>query len=271
MSVPGSIMRHSPGRSFAARSRLVAALSLTAVPALDVTRPATLGAQRSRARASITGVVVDTTLTPVPGTIVSIVGTKLAAISDLRGRFVIRDIAPELQVVSLKRVGFVPKYFHLELQPSDSLDFEIEMTPTPHQLPVVLVEEKAAKGPVYKPEHLSYTTKFDDFYIRRSRGSGRYYTREELASSGATDLIDLFRSVPGARIALIGYDRVIRFDGCPTPWLYVDGVKAGNGLYALPELRLGEVEAVEIYTHGASLPPDAAGGCAAVFVWMRTR
>jgi Carboxypeptidase regulatory-like domain len=264
-------MRDWSSSSFTASRRLLAGLALAGAIVSDTVQPTALGAQRSRTRATITGVVVDTTLAPVQGAILSIVGTKLTALSDHAGRFVIQDIAPELQVVSLKRVGFTPRFFHLQLQPGQRLDFEIEITPLPHQLPVVHVEEKAVKQAVFKPDRLAYTTKFDDFYIRRSRGSGKYYTRDDLDRSGATDLIDLFRSVAGARVALMGYDRLVRFDGCPNPTLYVDGVKAGIGLYALPELRLLEVEAVEIYAHGASLPPEAVGGCAAVFIWMRTR
>jgi hypothetical protein len=230
-----------------------------------------LAAQGSDSRATITGVVVDTGSRPILGAVIAIIGTRLGAVTDASGRFAIRGIPAELQVVSLKRVGYQPRYFHVHLERGQHLDFEIELKPLPQQLPVVLVEEKAIGAPVLKPDRLAYTTKFDAFYIRRARGSGMYFDRDDLNRAGASDLIDLFRSVPGARVALSGHDRVVRFDGCPNPTLYVDGVQAGLGLYALPELRLREVEAVEIYRHGAGMPPEVVRGCAAVFVWMRTR
>lgn len=247
----------------------LAALSLVAVAA-----PATAPAQSTgnvivqappRDRAVLYGRAIDTAGRPVYGAQIEIVGTRKKAVTNALGLFVIQDLSPEYYVVTAKRLGYAARVFDLQLTPGEIVQVGLELQQQPHQLEVVRVEERA-----FKPARLAYTTKFDEFYFRREKGAGVYFDREDLQKSGVRDFYDLMRTVPGIRVTENGWDRVIRMAGCPNPWVYFDGIKTSHGLHGINDLRLSDIEAIEVYRSGMSLPTEAKGGCGAIFFWFRS-
>lgn len=226
--------------------------------------------EAQRGRVVLRGRVIDSADAPVAGAHVSLHGTRHSTITDDSGRFVIRNVKAELHVMRLRRVGFEPALHQLELDgiaPSDSmLTFDIELKRQPQQLAIVRVEGKA-----FKPERLAYTTRFDDFYIRRERGIGHHFARDDLAKMQGGSVNEALRLVPGVRIAQVGWDSFPVFASCPAPHLYFDGMRVQEGVRALRDVNLNEIEGVEVYTRMSDIPPESRTGCGAIFIWFRGR
>jgi hypothetical protein len=167
-------------------------------------------------------------------------------------------------VIAVRRVGYQARYLDVRFVPGELVQMGVELQPLPHQLEVVTVYGKA-----YKPERLAYTTRFDDFYARRAKGDGHFFTREEMLEGGGGDIIQVFRRVPGLRIDGQGWSQWVSIPGCPGPYVFVDGTKVSMGIYALQDLRVTELEGVEVYKSAASVPPEASGSCGAIMIWTR--
>ena len=253
-------------------SRIAAAAALWALAALVLPGPAQAqspGALVVHAppadRAVLYGRAVDTSGRPVHGAEIALVGTRRKTTTDLLGLFVLRDVTPDFYVISAKRLGYAARLFDVRLTPGEIVQIGLEMQQRPQQLEVVRVEERA-----FKPDHLAYTTKFDEFYFRREKGGGTYFDRADLQASGVRDFYDLMRRVPGMQVSESGWTRVVSMTGCPNPWVYFDGVKTGNGLHGIHDLRLGNIEAIEVYRSASTLPAIAKEGCGAIFFWFRS-
>ncbi len=111
----------------------------------------------------------------------------------------------------------------------------------------------------------------EEFYRRRQRGSGRFFTREEIDKAGS--LIAIFSTVPGvrARTAMFG-GLGLQFARCKggiqggRVMYFTDGVPSMAGMELPPE----DIAAIEVYRGVTELPPEAVGNaCAAVFIWTR--
>ena len=209
--------------------------------------------------------MVDTGGNPVPMAEVSVVGGKQKAFTDIEGAFRVAGL-PDLAVVAVRRIGYQPIFFDIQLKDGDDEAFGITMTPAAHQLEIVRVQGKA-----FKPDRLQYTSKFDDFYLRREAGFGKFFTHEEIDRQDPHDVFDVLRNVAGVHIESTGFLKRAIFPGCPTPKIFIDGmpVKISEGM--LNDIPVWGIEAVEVYKSQAELPAEALGECAAIYFWMRTR
>lgn len=241
-------------------------LPLASPAAAQTAAPARMVVQAPPAnRAVVYGRAIDSTGRPAMGVHIELVGTRVAVVTDDDGLFVIRDLKPGLYVATAKRIGYEARVFDLSVAGGEVLQVGLELVRQPQMLEVVRVD-----GVAFKPDRLAYTTKFDEFYFRRQRESGTFFDRTDLAASGARDVYDLLRQVPGMRILTSGWDRTVRMAACPSPWVYFDGVKTAHGLHGINDMRLDDVEAIEVYRSASSMPVAAKGGCGAIFFWFRS-
>lgn len=218
-----------------------------------------------RNRAVIYGRAVDTTGRPVMGVHIELVGTRKSAVTDDDGLFVLRDLSPDLYIVSAKRLGFEARMFDVRVAGGEILQMGVELERQAQMLEVVRVNEVA-----FKPERLAYTTKFDEFYFRRQQGGGTFFDRDQLESAGARDIYDLFRTVPGMRVRASGWEQSLSMASCPSPLIYFDGVLTANSLAGINDMRLSDIEGIEIYRSMSSMPTAAKAGCGAIFFWFRS-
>src|SRR5688572_22383934 len=125
--------------------------------------------------------------------------------------------------------------------------------------------------PYGKPLRYQHTGRFDDFYERRARRPGTFFTREDIESGGRANVFELMSSVPGViagtRPGGIPYIRVARCVGNSirvggmTPWLalFINGQRIRGGgpqdvLEYLSQLKAADVETVEVYRGTTQLP-----------------
>lgn len=216
-------------------------------------------------RAVIYGRAIDTTGRPIMGVHIELVGTRKSAVTGDDGLFVIRDLSPDLYIVSAKRLGFEARMFDIRLSGGEILQMGIELERQAQMLEVVRVNEVA-----FKPDRLAYTTKFDEFYFRREKGGGTFFDRDQLEAAGARDIYDLFRTVPGMRVRTSGWEQSLSMSSCPSPLIYFDGVLTANSLAGINDMRLADIEGIEIYRTMSSMPTAAKAGCGAIFFWFRS-
>ena len=135
----------------------------------------------------------------------------------------------------------------------------------------------------FKPARYNATTKFDEFYRRKARGVGTFFTREDIERRPRSEAIYLIEGLPGIRIVRPKRDQnpELRFSRCTVGpggsqheavALFVNGLETDRRWVGdfLRELHVNDIEAMEVYTGPSQLPQEAMGNsCAAIFVWTR--
>lgn len=257
---------------------------------------ATVLATESRAQATsseLGGVVVNEAGDSLSDVSVSIASGGGITKTDAAGRFHFRS-APWGQVrLRLRAVGFVPMDTLMLLQSGLTYTVRIRLSQFVPQLDTVRVAATLAYG---KPARYRHTGRFDDFYERRAKRPGSFFTREEIERSGRARVSDLLLTVPGItyqeRISPRGSTAYLRVARCVAPliplsggtqgaknsdpgyaWfaLYIDGQRIrGEPMEILGNLQTSEVETIEVYRGPSQLPLEAMGdACAGVFITTR--
>lgn len=248
---------------------------------LTLTLPVIASAQTELARLSgrLTGAQGE----PVAGAEV-IVGGARRAVSDSAGEFVLDNLPRGSTRVQVRAIGFAPIDTLVVVTAAEHV-ITLAMSPNVQVLPRVVTE---AVLPYGKPLRYQHTSRFDDFYERRARRPGTFFTREDIERGGRNNVFELMSSVPGViastRPGGIPYIRVARCVGNSIrvgrdayQWLalYINGqrIRGAGGqdvLEYLSQIKAEDVETVEVYRGVTQLPMEAVGdACAAVFVTTR--
>lgn len=216
----------------------------------------------------------------------------LIAITNQDGAFEFQSVAIGTWTMSVRRIGYRVHIQIVHVDDQVSHVGRVLLTALPQPLDTVSVVKDGATPARYGP-----SSRMDEFYRRRARARGRFFTREDIEASGRAKLTDLLRVVPGARVRTYpGNLAEVHFARCsgpvrlsrsgnmsavasgnsggasPSVALYVNGVRVDTASLrqTLGELDLGELEAIEVYRGVSELPPEAVGdACAAIFVWTR--
>src|SRR5687768_7379774 len=167
---------------------------------------------------------------PVAGAEV-IVGGLRRAVSDSAGNFVVDNVPRGSTRVQARAIGYKP------------LDTLIVVAAAAHSVALVMSPHAQVLAPVVteavlpygKPLRYQHTGRFDDFYERRAKRPGTFFTREDIERGGRNTVFELMSSVPGVIVGTrpggIPYIRVSRCVGNsirvggPSPWLalYING------------------------------------------------
>ena len=128
------------------------------------------------------------------------------------------------------------------------------------------------------------------FYERMDHGRGSFVTREQIERRKPRRLTDLFREIPGGRVAVTsrGDRRVMtgatpamyrvgpRWEAgdCPVQY-YLDGVSYQPDFAGVPnDVRPDEVEGIEVYRRLSEVPVEyrrRGAECGVVLIWLRER
>lgn len=215
----------------------------------------------------------------------------LVTLSDDSGRFEFHAVPAGSLTLVARRIGYAVHTQSLVVAESGSRDLRITLKAIPQQLDTVAVVRKGEVPARYGP-----SSRMHEFYRRRARERGRFFTREDIEASGRSKLTDLLRTVPGARVttqpgnlAEVGFARCAgpvrlaqsgRLESVasgqrgagPSVALYINAMRVDTVSLrqTLSELDLAEIEAIEVYRGVSELPVEAMGNaCAAIFVWTR--
>lgn len=244
------------------------------------------------AQTTVEGRIVRLDGSAVVGAEITVGETLLSARSDSAGRFSLDGVPSGPLRFQARALGFTPLDTTIALPVALTRLVTLRMTQNVQQLAPVVTE---ASLPYGKPERYRHTGRFDDFYERRARRPGVFFTREDIENSGRSTVMELMSVAPGVRVSFHGNRESIRIPRCvgssiymsqkrnedpdrpdpriPTRWLavYIDGQRIGaDPINALSQLKAEDVETVEFYRGPSQLPMEAVGdACAAIFITTR--
>jgi hypothetical protein len=239
------------------RKYVLAAGALTGVAA-------TSEAQAPRA---LFGLVKDSLGHAVAGAEVRARGNVVVAFSDDSGRFHVSQMPVGARGVFVRRLGFAPTRAPIATGAGDIDSVRVTLRAIAQALPKITVQD----------EHDSLSKKvLAEFWARRSRGFGKFMTRDEIEDKGASRFVDVVRNVSGVTIQFARGRQDIRFRGaafgsrdCP-PQYWLDGIPLQNG--GADEFAPDNVEAIELYSSPATTPPQfntRSATCGTVVIWSR--
>jgi hypothetical protein len=255
-----------------------------------------VNAHPERAVAIMGAVVSAESAEPLEGVTVELLPPGLVQQTDAQGRFRFAELEPGRYEVRIRRVGFRPLGFAIEVSDPDD-DVDIGRIPLEASTPML-------EGVVVEAGAVSARLASAGFYARRDVGAGAFIERAEIEEWTPRVVSDALRHVPGVRVqpnpnygrslqprrSALGYAvapgqgrdlrRLLIFSPrapggqqCP-PLFYVDGVFLGDGIAVDidQQLDVAAVEAVEFYAGTARIPPryNRPGAVCGVFLfWTR--
>lgn len=225
-----------------------------------------------------------------------------STVTDKDGAFAFHQLAEGYYELSVRRLGYKPSFMEIQVGRAGDLDLTIKMVAATQTLDTI-----AVKSDQEMPQMYGRSLRMAQFYERRQLGIGHFFTREDIEDSHTATPADLIRRVGGMHVWEQGNGVIVKATGCigsglpgslnvigqhatdtvsnlpntslgghDDGWgnvaLFVDGSPVPKGYRdsELGDLKLVEIEGLEVYRSPAELPMEASGNaCAAVFVWTR--
>lgn len=250
------------------------------VPALCFALVSTAAAQR----AVVMGVVMDTAGRPLAAAEVLAMRAKATSQTTAGGVFRLTGLRKGKELFRVRRIGFVPQVFELDLVEGDTVRLGVNLArDTVQTLPEIAVN---APAPPTSIERFHQNLK--DRVLRSGAPPSALITREELAKSNDSRLLPLL-AVHGLKIKFepkTGKEYLVCDRGNDRPAIWLDGAIADVGptggakawraaalmqLVDLANFLPDQVEAVEIYKTPAERPPEynMTGSYCTVAIWTR--
>lgn len=222
-------------------------------------------AQEAQPRGTVSGMVRDSSGAGIAGAEVTVSGTSLRAHSNAEGDFRLTNVPLGSLTLRVRRLGYMPAAVTVRISSVETSVISVVVTPLAQALATVVV-----RGDRRFEDH----GRLAGFYQRRSRSSGGHFiTREQIDRRNPSQLTDLFRNVPGARVHTNRFTNAIRFRGMRcAPLVWLDGFPATAGEFDIDALDPYIVEGIEIYLGVATVPPEfrwvrGGGSCGAIVIW----
>jgi hypothetical protein len=225
-------------------------------------------AEAQRRSAAITGVVRDSAGAPVVGANVAVVAARALTRTDADGRFTLHRLDPGEAIVSVRRLGFEPRQITTGLRASLTDTLDIFLAPIAYTLEEVRIEGASGRRRTF----------IEDFYNRRARGIGVYFTRDEIERRHPGRTSDVLRNAPGVRFVQIRGGYGIRFISASVqrrdciPMIWLDGQRAPH--MEVDEIPVSTIEGIELYSGPATTPLQFAqsistSACGTIVIWTR--
>jgi len=219
------------------------------------------------AQTIVRGVVVDSAGKPVSEVALAIVAIHQATRTDDQGHFVLPGVPKGDVEISVRRIGYEPLLVRFAVSggPADSIRVVLA------ELPEVLDAVNVSAAERHRRQRI------EDFYWRRARGIGTYFTREEILKRRASVPSDVLRTAKGVRFVRTSGGTGIRFNSATNtrvaciPMIWIDGQRAPG--MEIDEIPLNDIEGIELYNGPATTPAEfwqASGAqCGTIVVWSR--
>lgn len=219
-------------------------------------------------RATLTGIVRDSSGAPIPQADVSIPGAHVLTRTSDAGVFILTRVEAGSAELSVRRLGYVPRSLQVDIRAATSDTLVVVLAAQALTLPGVDVSDQDKR-------HLLW---IEDFYRRRAKGiGGTFYTREDIDARHVSRLSDVLRDAPGVRFIRTRSGSGIRFDSPANmrrdclPQYWVDGQRVSN--LEIDDLSARDIEGVELYAGPSSTPSQFSQGavttCGTVVIWSR--
>lgn len=218
-------------------------------------------------RGAIAGVVRDSTGAAIPEAIVTIAAQGRETRTDSLGSFRFTRVSAGETIISIRRLGFL------------AMNVSVIVTGSGTDIVIVKLSQRALVLDEIAVSERDLRRRFwiDDFYRRRERGSGTYFTREDIALRRTSRLSDVLSNTPGIRKIRTSSGLGVRFVSAATlqrdcaPMIWLDGQRAPG--MELDELQASDIEGVELYHGPSTTPLRFSQGhyttCGTIVIWTR--
>lgn len=262
--VAGTAAR-SPLHALRGIALVVCAAAATAMSAAVAPLAAQEGSVPSRT-GTIVGTVTAEGGLPVAGAQVQVLGLLGRGVTGEDGTFTMGSVPAGEQQLLVRRLGFRPDTTVVEVQPGAEVRVEVSLTAVAQRIDAVVVEAD--------PSRQRYTGRLAGFWERRARGTGRYFTAEDIDRRQPALVSDLLRQLPGVRFEFRGGQQLIYFRGerC-TPTIFLDGMAASLGYLDPDNFSPESLAGIEVYAGPATIPVEMMrrdrGTCGVIALWTR--
>ena len=210
-----------------------------------------------RGSSRLTGVVHNDKGKPIANADVSVPGTGVDERTRESGTFALAGLPAGTQSVEVRAIGYEPKRVAVDLTREGLTTVDVVLDHPVQTLDAVKIYGKG-------------NASMAAFQRRLRAGFGHILTPADIAKRNAFQASDLFRAIPGARVAPArGFGHAILLRGGCLPTVYLNGMRmaddAANDIDMLVTPQ--ELTAVEVYT-AASRPVEFWGNsCGSVVLW----
>ncbi len=225
-------------------------------PMVPAARPA------DERRGRVSGRILTLAGDGMPNVSVDFDQPRKRVVTDANGRFTMDSVQPGVRTLEVRAIGFQPQRLGMNVRPGQQVERDITIDRNLAVLGTFMV--RASRNATWD------STGFEE---RRRRGTGYFFTREDL--TGVNDLSTALRMVPGIRGR--SSDRTQRLvagrgAGC-LPAFVVNRVRfeAGGNIGPEAMIRAQDIRAMEVYTSRLAMPPEHQrySDCAVIVIWLR--
>jgi hypothetical protein len=212
----------------------------------------------------VRGVVADSSGDPIEAADVAIVALHRLTRTDERGRFSLTGLPLDDVELSVRRLGYAPKRVRVRVKAGGPDSTLVTLIELPDVLPGVSATAQRAR------------VEIEQFYRRRARGPGTFFTRDEIEDRHPITMSDMLRMAPGVTVVRTPGGNGIRFTtgsarrGC-APLIWIDGQKAPG--MEIDQIPVSDVEGVELYQGASTTPPqfwqNQGTTCGTIVMWTR--
>jgi len=230
------------------------------------------GAQERRS--TIRGTVVTTsTLTPVAGAQVALVGAGRTVRTDKFGAFTFDSLVAGTYLIQVRGVGDETPMTQVPLGRREVIDLEVKLGKADA---LVLPELVATAPEPVTPDNLIEGMRLPaEFLARQKIGIGQFITREEIQERRPPTVADIFRGVRGMALSCrsgICIPRPVRASRSCNPIVVVDRVSTDAAVLA--GMVPNDIEAIEVYLGMSTVPAEYLQSankaqCGMIVVWTR--
>jgi hypothetical protein len=210
--------------------------------------------------AALAGLVVDAWGEPVAFAQVNLLDGRAGTVADDSGRFLLDSLPSGPAEFSVRRIGYEPLAFRIELLESATVHVRVRLTQVVARLSAVNVEDARIPGLLHF-----------GFYERKETGHGTFFLPEDLRHIRPSRASDYVRGIAGIIVDTRSSTETALFGRsagqiCPIA-VFIDGYFTPGSPDAT--LRPDSVLAIEIYGHAATTPVrfQRSGACGAVVIW----
>lgn len=231
--------------------------------AAPVVAPASAGAQAG----AIHGRVTDSMGVAIRDADIGVIALRRLLRTDDSGRFVMSQLPRGVHEVTVRRLGYKPQRLLLDADTvRDTLHVRLRAEP------FVL----AGVGINARETRLRHG--IEDFYRRRVKGVGTYWTRADIENYNTQRTSDVLRTAPGLRLVRVGSGMGVRFNSTSivrrdcTPMIWLDGQRA-PGL-EVDDVLARDIEGIELYSGPSTTPMQfsqysSSSTCGTIAIWTR--
>jgi hypothetical protein len=243
---------------------------------IDIGVPTGLFARRdlylgsTRADGALRGRVVNGKGEALNGAIVSVAGGRTRA--DVSGEWSLSGVRLGTRVLDVRAIGFYPERRPVDVTPSSPF-LRVQLATFESVLDTMKISASMLRG----ADEGGFEQR------KRSSGSGRFLTEEDIRRRAPIEVTDIFKSIPGLYYSLDGLRTIVTmrsafgsFNGGKNqcePNIFIDGRPMPATLSDVDGwLRPTDISSIEVYSDAP--PPQfqaALSGCGSIVIWTKRR